>query len=288
MAAEPITHQGLAAVRHRLDTGDTVIASLHGGQVLSWVPGEGGERLFVSDKQVFGADAAIRGGVPICFPQFNQRGNLPKHGFARRAKWALEQETDDGFVLLLRDSPATHGIWPERFELRLQVALAPQALTLRLSVHNTGPREWAFAAALHSYWRTRDVTQVTLAGLSGTPCWDAQADRRFVEDSAQIHFGQLAQQGFDRVYTVASPGCEARPLTLAHEHGRPRLTLTQSDTLHETVVWNPGQADAARLADMPAEGWRHMLCVEAARIDQPVTLAPGEQWTGWQQLRFEV
>ena len=288
MAADTITHQGLAAVRHRLETGDTVIASLHGGQVLSWVPGEGGERLFLSDKQVFGADAAIRGGVPICFPQFNERGNLPKHGFARRANWTLEQETGDGFVLLLRDSAATHSIWPERFELRLQVALAPQVLKLTLSVHNPGPREWSFAAALHSYWRTRDVTQVTLGGLAGTRCWDARADRRFIEDSAQIHFGQLAQQGFDRVYTVASEGCEAKPLTLAHEHGRPRLTLTQSDNLHEAVVWNPGQAEAARLADMPAEGWRHMLCVEAARIDEPVRLAPGQRWTAWQHLRFEA
>jgi glucose-6-phosphate 1-epimerase len=288
MPVETITHQGLAAVRFRLATGDAVIASLHGGQVLSWVPGEGGARLFVSDKQVFGADAAIRGGVPVCFPQFNQRGPLPKHGFARRAEWTLASEADDGFELLLRDGAATHAIWPERFELRLRVTLSPQTLRLALSVHNPGTRAWPFAAALHSYWRARDVTQVTLGGLSGTPCWDAKADRRFMEDSAQLHFGQLAQQGFDRVYTVASDGCEARPLTLAHEHGRPRLTLTQSDTLHEAVVWNPGQDESARLADMPEGGWRHMLCVEAARIDAPVELAAGQTWTGWQQAHFEV
>jgi len=35
---------------------------------------------------------------------------------------------------------------------------------------------------------------------------------------------------------------------------------------------------------MPDEGYRHMLCVEAACIDEPVTLAPGASWTGWQQL----
>ena len=41
---------------------------------------------------------------------------------------------------------------------------------------------------------------------------------------------------------------------------------------------------SAKLADLPDDGWRHMLCVEAARIDEPVLLAPGRQWQGWQQL----
>jgi len=36
---------------------------------------------------------------------------------------------------------------------------------------------------------------------------------------------------------------------------------------------------------MPPDGYRSMLCVEAARIDQPVTLAPQAQWQGWQELR---
>ena len=122
MAAEHITFKGLAAVRFVLPTGDSVVASLHGGQVLSWVPADGGERLFLSEKTVFGGDAAVRGGVPVCFPQFNQRGPLPKHGFARQALWTLGDSHEDGFELLLRDGPATHAIWPERFELRLRVS----------------------------------------------------------------------------------------------------------------------------------------------------------------------
>ena len=287
MAAETITFKGLAAVRSVLPTGDCVVASLHGGQVLSWVPADGGERLFLSEKTVFGGDAAVRGGVPVCFPQFNQRGPLPKHGFARQALWTLVDSHEDGFELLLRDGPATHTIWPERFELRLRVSLAPQVMKLALSVHNTGQRAWPFMAALHTYLRMRDVTQVTLAGLSGTPCWDAVADKRFVEDSAQLHFGELAQQGFDRVFTVGSDGYEPKALTLQHEHGHPRMWITQSDTMNEAVVWNPGQVGATKLADMTPDGWRQMLCVEAARIDHPVTLEPGASWQGWQQLRFE-
>jgi glucose-6-phosphate 1-epimerase len=35
---------------------------------------------------------------------------------------------------------------------------------------------------------------------------------------------------------------------------------------------------------MPPGGFRHMLCVEAAVIETPVHLAPGESWWGRQTL----
>src|SRR5688572_25010680 len=63
---------------------------LHGAHVTSWRPaGAGGERLFLSAASEFRTDAAIRGGVPVIFPQFAGRGPLPKHGFARTAEWTL-------------------------------------------------------------------------------------------------------------------------------------------------------------------------------------------------------
>jgi glucose-6-phosphate 1-epimerase len=83
---------------------------------------------------------------------------------------------------------------------------------------------------------------------------------------------------FDSVY--AAP---ARPLRLVQPSGT--LEISQSASCTETVVWNPGPLLAAKLDDLPDDGWRHMLCVEAARIDEPVLLAPGAQWQGWQQLR---
>ena len=49
-------------------------------------------------------------------------------------------------------------------------------------------------------------------------------------------------------------------------------------------VLGVGAALCAKLADMPADGWQHMVCVEAAQIDAPVPLAPGATWTGWQHL----
>ena len=74
--------QGLPTHKLTLPCGDSLRVALHGAHVLSWVS-QGRERLYLSPHSVMDAHAAIRGGVPVCFPQFNQRGPLPKHGFAR-------------------------------------------------------------------------------------------------------------------------------------------------------------------------------------------------------------
>jgi len=38
------------------------------------------------------------------------------------------------------------------------------------------------------------------------------------------------------------------------------------------------------MADMPADGWQRMLCIEAAAVDAAVVLAPGRRWTGSQRI----
>ena len=53
----------------------------------------------------------------------------------------------------------------------------------------------------------------------------------------------------------------------------------------DVVVWNPGAQRGAMFSDMPAQGYRQMLCVEAARIAEPVVLLLGQRWQGMQQLR---
>jgi glucose-6-phosphate 1-epimerase len=35
---------------------------------------------------------------------------------------------------------------------------------------------------------------------------------------------------------------------------------------------------------MPPDGWRHMLCVEAAAVRTPVIVPAGEEWYGRQTL----
>ena len=74
--------QGQPCHRIHIACGDSALVALQGAHVLSWVSG-GRERLFLSPANHWDGRTAIRGGIPVCFPQFNARGGLPRHGFAR-------------------------------------------------------------------------------------------------------------------------------------------------------------------------------------------------------------
>ncbi|MCZ8253754.1 MAG: D-hexose-6-phosphate mutarotase [Hylemonella sp.] len=267
---------GLPSHVLRLPQGDQVRVLQHGAHTVSWVTG-GRERFFLSPRARFDCQSAIRGGVPVCFPQFNQRGPLPKHGFARNLPWEMDgppvcSAESASLTLCLRDSEATRAHWPQAFEARLRLDLSPGSLQITLSVRNTDTRPLAFSGALHSYLAVDDIGQAMLEGLQGQAEWDA------VRDYHGQASGTLRFDGeFDRVYTAAP-----RPLLL-RERGQ-ALEIAQSPSWGQTVVWNPGAALCATLADMPADGHLRMLCVEAAQVLAPIQVPAGGAWSGWQRL----
>ena len=153
---------GLPATELQLPCGDRVVVAQHGAQVLSWVAA-GRERLYLSPRSVMDGQAAIRGGIPVCFPQFNQRGDLPKHGFARNLAWRANEprlESDEAHLALsLTDSAQTRRWWDQSFEALLLIALTPGALQVDLAVRNTDTKALHFTGALHTYLAVDDVVQ---------------------------------------------------------------------------------------------------------------------------------
>ena len=143
-----ILFRGQSARVLRLAGGDQLTLAAQGAQVLSWVAG-GRERLYLSPRAVFDGRSAIRGGVPVCFPQFNERApatitpRLPKHGFARNLAWTLDPPEGDGEALTqtltLRAGINTWPAWPYPFTARLIIALRPGECQLTLAVTNSGP-----------------------------------------------------------------------------------------------------------------------------------------------------
>ena len=280
-----MTNSPTPCVELSLPGGDRARIALFGGHVLSWQTADGIERLYLSPDAVFDDASPIRGGVPICFPQFNTRGPLPKHGIARVLPWQADASVKAGAAaaqtdsvrLRLRDSDATRRWWPQAFEAALTVTLAPRRLRIALDVLNSDSVPWSFTVALHSYLRVEAIQQVRLVGLQNHPYWDALTDREAAERAVEIAF----DGPFDRVYRGL-----AESIRLEVREPNRTLTLTQSASLTEAVVWNPGAALSASLPDLPDDGYLSMLCVEAAKVDAPVLLAPGQRWQGAQQ--FEV
>ena len=280
MTAIPISrHHGLDAVELIAPDGARAIVTLHGAHVLSWIPAGAQEQLYLSPKSEFAAGQAIRGGVPVCFPQFAARGPLPKHGFARTRPWQLvsaEQGEHDALaVLRLVDDAATRLIWPHAFEAELSVRVSGQTLEIELACENRGEDDFTFTAALHSYFSVSDIDDASLAGLAETNYVDSvtgQEQRQRVE--LLLPSGEL-----DRIYQNVQGGLRLQD---AARH----VQITQQG-FEDAVVWNPGAARCATLADMPMDGYKSMLCVEAATIMRPVLLKAGESWSGLQVLTLE-
>jgi glucose-6-phosphate 1-epimerase len=267
--------QGLPCRRITLPCGDSVLVALHGAHVLSWTS-NGTENFYLSPRAHMDGRSAIRGGVPICFPQFNQRGTLPRHGFARNMAWAAEPATFTGnaaqLQLTLRANDATRAIWQQEFVATLTLDLQPGSLQITLGVQNTDTKPLAFSGALHTYLAVDDIAQTQLAGLQGQAEWDAVCDVHGTAAEVLRFDGE-----FDRVYAASN-----QALTL--QCGAKKLTIAQSPTWAQHVVWNPGAQRCAQLADMPAEGYAHMLCVEAAQVYEPIAVEAGQTWRGWQRL----
>jgi glucose-6-phosphate 1-epimerase len=269
---------GQPAVRLQSPDGAQATVLLHGGHVVSWIPAGGQEQLYLSPKAEAGPGQAVRGGVPVIFPQFEQRGpdtSLPRHGLARTRDWAVDSsqlgKDHAALTLSLSDSEETRALWPHQFRLELTVSVQDQRLDIELYAHNTGETSWPFAAALHTYLAVSDMTLVRLQGLEGCHYLDNVAGGEALEDHPEKRFyGE-----FDRIYSQA-------PSLLLRDG--PRRLGIETAHLPDAVIWNPGPDKCAALKDMPPEGWQHMLCVEAANILLPVTLGPDESWSGRQSL----
>lgn len=232
--------------------------TLYGAHLISWRGADGRERLFCSARSALDGSKAIRGGVPVIFPQFAERGAGMRHGFARVSNWrVLDTGIDDGWafaVLALApaDLPPTHAqAWPHDFELALRVAIRANELRMRFEVRNTGEAPFPFAAALHTYFLVDDVATIRILGV--------EREELAITDK------------FDRVYEGVEP-------RLALVDGGVVLTLRQHG-FKDAVVWNPGAEDAAALADMGDEEYRRFVCIEPARLAGPA-LQPGESWRG--------
>jgi glucose-6-phosphate 1-epimerase len=247
--------------------------TLHGAHVISWIPGKGGEQLFLSRKSEYRPGVAIRGGIPVIFPQFGGRGTLPKHGFARTLPWELLSTEGGVAVLKLQDNPATRAIWPYAFRALYRVEVRGQDLAMTLRVVNADTDVYSFTAALHSYMCVEDVHLAAVEGLKGLRYVDsAQGEEESVEENERVTFpGEV-----DRIYFGTQ-----YPVHLIQED---RSLTVQAEGFTDTVLWNPGSEKGAALADLHPGGYLEFVCIESASIEQAVVLEPGRSWQGTQEL----
>ena len=254
----------------------------HGAHLTSWQTAREKEWLFLSSLSLFEKGKAIRGGVPIIFPQFNEFGPGPRHGFARTSDWQLTQPPRFSnqrceCIMTLEDSEKSLAAWPYKFRADYTTAIDENSLTMTLSVTNTDSKPFQFTAALHTYLAVSDVHRVQVEGLQGLSFWNndgSDFQQRHTESEPVLTFPNAT---IDRVYFDV-----IKPLRMKDGH---ESLVIGTDGFSEVVIWNPGPADAQAMLDLADLEYHNMLCIEAAVIDKPVILAPGECWHGTQSLQ---
>jgi len=107
------------------------------------------------------ADPAFWAGhAPVLFPIVGSlagdsyrlgeaRHALPRHGFARRSRFAVVSQSADAVTFALEDSTATREIYPFAFRLELAFRLEGATLHTTATVHNTGADNLPFSLGYH-------------------------------------------------------------------------------------------------------------------------------------------
>ena len=255
-------------VRNGLDVIDvetpasTAAVALHGAQVLSFAPRGDRDWLWVSERARWAPGAALRGGIPLCFPWFGphpSRPDFPAHGFARTRIWRLEDAREAAGEVQLRlglaSDAETLSLFPHRFEARLTVTIGA-GLALALAVANLDASPFTCEVALHSYFAVSDISDVAIEGLAGCD----YADKVDGGPPRRQGDGPLRITGeVDRVYDSGGP------VTLI-DAGTGRRLRIAGDPDGSTVVWNPAPAKAAKLSDVAPDAYRRFVCVESGAI----------------------
>ncbi|MFN4115971.1 MAG: D-hexose-6-phosphate mutarotase [Inhella sp.] len=263
----------------RARDGARISTQAQGGQLLQWQPaGSDASALFLSP--LIHPGTPRRGGVPLVFPQFAMQGPLPRHGLVRTRDWQLLQRCEQEMAMAVyrfESDAQTLATWPHAFALEFTVLAQGSSLELELAVENSGEQSFEFQAALHSYLRVSDVAQCVVEGLQDRRYFDSLTGMQGVQHSARLEL--LDGRAVDRiVYGVG----ESAITVYDHGEGVTRAIRAEHSGFADAVIWNPGAGHG--LADLPADSWREFLCVEAAQIEQPLRLAPGEEWLGRQRL----
>lgn len=251
--------------------------SLYGAQVIRWRPADAKEVLFLSKQSKWARGAAIRGGIPVCFPWFRGKtdnAQAPKHGFVRTREWRLDslRAEEDGTVTLLcvtASDEESRRWWPHEFLCAYRVAVGRE-LRLEFSVVNRGNSAMRFEEALHTYFQVGDASRVQVLGLDGTTYLDNMHGNRAKKQQGPL---VIAQQT-DNAYLDTTAAVNAI------DPAWNRRFRTEKVNSASTVVWNPWKDGAAAMAEFGPEEWREMVCVEASNVlGCAVTLGPAEEHT---------
>jgi len=237
---------------------DSVLVSTWGATVLSWIC-DGRERLFLSPLSKKDGLSAIRGGIPIVFPQFGP-GKMKQHGFARISNWSILEQKETSVLLKLAPNVKSRSMWGDvRFELHYLVKLSKNKLITSMSIRNNSEKAFEYDILFHNYYRTSRPQNLTLQGFSGYKYFDKVGSKTHIDEEKSA----VISRETDRIYDSTD-----RELVLSDSGTKSTIRIRKSPSLKSTVLWNPWVAKSKRMVDFPDEGYRSMICIEPLALKE--------------------
>jgi glucose-6-phosphate 1-epimerase len=239
-----------------------------GATVISFKTGAGRETLFVSRDAKKDGSKAIRGGIPLVFPQFGQPDkSMPQHGFLRNNFWRADEaslyDNESGagisYSLSLDEVKNSRGgPWDDSTEFNCKciysIKIDGTKMTTSLEIQNTGIKPFGFQTLQHTYLMVdgrsaQDPSQCYVTGLEGYSVSDKITNEDYTWESKPV----TIPDNVDRVYNPPT-GKEVVDVIVGVGGGK-TLKLSASGTLNgastpvSCVVWNPYKEKAAAMGD---------------------------------------
>ena len=286
-----LEHAGHSALQLTTGHGKLVIA-LHGAHVLSWLPTDQRDVFWLSPASL-PEPAAIRGGVPVCWPWFAKQGQTSSavhHGPVRNLAWqisAIHICTDDEIsislepVLQLQGNLAAAGV-AAGLQVSLHLTLG-ETLQQTLHTQNLGNGPFVLSQALHSYYAVSHAQKIAIEGIQGLTYTDRL--RELAQHVQRAPF--VLEQACDRTYDhhLEVNASRLHRYTLVDPDWQRSIVIDVAGS-QSVVVWNPGLENARYMPDVPNAGWPNFMCIEAANAGPDVVhLQAGENHTLTQHLR---
>jgi glucose-6-phosphate 1-epimerase len=244
-----------------------------GATVTSFKTAADRECLFVSRDAKLDGSKAVRGGIPLVFPQFGQPDkSMPQHGFLRNNYWkvdessAYDNESVAGISLTLdlKDVKNSRGgKWDEntKFDCSCVFSIKVEAnkMTTELEIKNTSSSPFEFQTLQHTYFRVEggaafDPSQCYVKGLEGYSVSDKITNEEYTLGSDPI----VLVDNVDRVYTPLADDKDVVSVDVGVGGGKV-MKLTASGVCNSVatpvscVVWNPFKEKAAAMGDFGDE-----------------------------------
>lgn len=268
-----------------------------GAHLTSYQTESGKELLFLSRDAILDGSKAIRGGIPLCFPQFGQPDkSYPQHGFLRNNYWKevtgsrFDDEEAAGVVmeLALKDVVNSRGGKWDITDTMLDakctytVKIKGDGFATTITMENTGEETFDFQVLLHNYFLVQnrmalDGEQCNVKGLEGYTVSDKVSGEEYVLGTDPV---TIPESLIDRVYTPSN-GKHDLSLTIAAGPSN-NLSLTASGEVDGTkvpvsgVVWNPMEK-AKTMGDFGDDQNVDMICVEPGLLSNVPLLEGGKK-----------